>query len=76
LKEERCIESKLAVGTKTSVLYGDFKLWAERAGERCGPQKEFSQKLEEHGFEIRRSAGSKVDGIALRPEEKHEEKQD
>lgn len=72
--DERCIVSPQARSTKTSALYTDFKMWAERTGERCGSQREFSQKLQEHGFVIRRSMGKVADGIALRDEEKHEEK--
>ena len=43
--EERCIVSVHAGRTKSSDLYQDFKAWAERAGESCGSQKEFSQNL-------------------------------
>jgi putative DNA primase/helicase len=64
--DERAIISPQAGTTRTSVLYEDFKMWAERTGEHCGSQKRFSQELQDRGFKIRESHGKVVDGIALR----------
>jgi putative DNA primase/helicase len=63
--DDRCILSPQAGSTKSSLLYEDFRKWAERSGERCGTQRWFSQGLMERGFKIRRSMGKRVDGITL-----------
>jgi putative DNA primase/helicase len=64
--DECVIQSPQAGTTKTSLLYQNFKLWAERTGEYCGSQKRFSQDLKDRGFVIRESHGKVIDGIALR----------
>jgi putative DNA primase/helicase len=66
--DECAIVSPQAGTTKTSVLYQNFKAWAERTGEYCGSQKRFSQDLQNRGLVIRRSMGKVVDGVALRNE--------
>ena len=67
--EDRCVVSPQAATTRTSVLYQDFKAWAEQTGEFCGSQKRFSQDLMDRGFTIRESHGKVIDGISLRPQE-------
>ena len=67
--DERTIVSPQAGTTRSSVLYQDYKAWAEQTGEFCGSQKRFSQDLMDRGFEIRDSHGRVVDGIALRSKE-------
>lgn len=64
--DDRCIVSPQAGTTRTSVLYTDFKCWAERTGEFCGSTKRFSQNLKSRGFVIRESQYKVIDGIALR----------
>ena len=66
---ERVIVSPQAGTTRTSVLYRDYKEWAERTGEFCGSQKRFSQDLTDRGFEIRQSHGMVIDGVSLRPKD-------
>jgi len=70
--EDRAVVSPQAGCTKSSVLYQDYKKWAERTGEFCGSQKRFSQDLVDRGFNIRRSMGKVVDGIQLRTEDQNE----
>ena len=64
--DERVIVSPQAGTTRTSVLYQDYKEWAESTGEFCGSQKRFSQDLADKGFKIRQSHGMVIDGMALR----------
>lgn len=47
--EERCIR-QANVFDETGRLYGDWKLWAELAGERVIPLKLFRQALKTRGF--------------------------
>ena len=39
----------------SAALYGSWKAWAERAGEKPGSQKRFAQTLEARGFTPRRT---------------------
>jgi putative DNA primase/helicase len=54
---------------KSTALFGSWKAWAEKAGERIGSQKAFSQTLEERGLGKRRgNTGSQgFTGIRLKP---------
>jgi putative DNA primase/helicase len=42
----------------TADLFASWKLWAERAGETVGSQKQFSQTLEARGFARKPQAGT------------------
>jgi hypothetical protein len=64
--DERSIVSPQAGSTKSSVLYQDFKRWAEQRGEHCGSNKKFSQDLTDHGFKSHRYNGTVFEGIMLR----------
>jgi putative DNA primase/helicase len=64
--DERCIVSPQAGSAKTSMLYQDFKAWAERTGEPSGSQKRFSQQLRDHGFKTYVSNGVRFEGISIR----------
>ncbi len=56
--------------TKSSLLFADWKEWAERAGENPGSNKKFSQNLQEKGFDTDHSrAGSFFVGVRLRERE-------
>ena len=44
-------------------LWGSWKGWAERAGEVVGTQRRFSDKLEQHGLEPKRQAGTGARGF-------------
>ncbi len=53
-----------------AALYGDWKLWAEAAGEYVGSIRRFSENLAARGFEKWREPGSTgrgFRGIALKP---------
>ena len=51
---------------KSSDLYRSFREWCEAAGERPGPQKAFSQKLESHGYNKKHEmTGSHFYGLRL-----------
>jgi putative DNA primase/helicase len=63
--DDRAIVSPQAGSTESSALYQDYKTWAERVGEYCGPQKRFSQQLMDHGFKTYRSNGTRFEGIKL-----------
>ena len=41
-----------------SALRGDWRAWAEKAGEPAGSQKAFSQTLIDRGFEAKREPGT------------------
>jgi putative DNA primase/helicase len=44
--------------TKTKELYQSWRDWAEKAGEKVGSQKAFSQTLIDRGFEPKREPGT------------------
>ncbi len=64
--EERALVSPQAGSTKSSVLYQDFKQWAEQRGEHCGSEKRFSQELADRGFRKYRSNGTRFECIGLK----------
>jgi putative DNA primase/helicase len=66
---DRCIVSPQVGSTKSSLLYQDYKAWAERTGEFCGSQKRFSQDLIDRGFKSYPSNGVRFEGIKLRDAE-------
>jgi len=43
---------------KTAALFESWRAWAEKAGERVGSQKAFSQTLIDRGFEAKREPGT------------------
>src|SRR5215472_10748343 len=47
--EERCTQGR-EFWTSSAALFADYQWWCEQAGERSGPQKRFSQVLENRGF--------------------------
>jgi putative DNA primase/helicase len=47
---ECCCSARPGDYAHSSALFGNWCDWAEKAGERPGSQKKFSQDLEEHGF--------------------------
>lgn len=66
--EERTFQhAEARVGT--AELYGDWREWAERAGEFVGSIKRFSELLLARGFNHTRMHGGKraIKGISLRP---------
>lgn len=54
----------LEAWTATATLFDDWKQWSERAGERPGTVKQFSQALAQRGYERRRHATGRA-GFAL-----------
>lgn len=54
--EECCVLDQFA-RAKSSDLYGAYRLWCERSGERASTQKAFSQRLAERGFTSTRIKG-------------------
>jgi putative DNA primase/helicase len=50
---------------RAGVLYGSYRQWCERAGERPVKQKSFGESLSERGFERERSNGVWYLGIGL-----------
>ncbi len=65
--DERCIVSPQVAGAKSSILYADFKTWAEATGEYAGSQKRFSQDLKDRGFVVdHKRGGSFVERVVLR----------
>lgn len=50
----------------TTALFCDWKLWAERAGERPGNVKQFSQAMVQRGYERRRGSDGKFGFAGLR----------
>lgn len=63
--EERCKLAK-PLTIKASDLYGDFKAWANEAGEYVPSQKQFGAKLTERGIERYTNNGTYYRGIDLR----------
>jgi putative DNA primase/helicase len=72
---ERTIVSPQVGSAKASVLYQDFKTWAEAAGEYCGSQKRFGQELRDRGFRSHANNGVRFEGIKLRVTEASEASQ-
>lgn len=54
---ERCTKAPACQALSTA-LYRDWKEWSEASGEWAGPQKRFSQALEDRGYEKTRQGGS------------------
>ena len=70
--EENC-ETGRNKSTASSILYADWKIYAERAGENPGSQVRFSNDMEKRGFsKIRTSSMRGYEGIALQPKEQEE----
>lgn len=66
--EER-VERKDGFSESSSVLWEDWKEWAESAGEFAGKQKQFSLTLEARGYrKERKNKGQMFCGIVLRRE--------
>jgi putative DNA primase/helicase len=65
--DAHCVQAPNAMGT-AERLFGDWKTWAESAGEYVESQKRFSQTLEERGFKrARDTKGNRAfQGIGLR----------
>jgi putative DNA primase/helicase len=63
---ECCVEDR-TYAERSSVLFKNWKAWAEAAGEIGGSQKRFSQALDDRGFRIlKREDGNYVSGLALK----------
>jgi putative DNA primase/helicase len=54
---------------KAGVLYGAYKSWAERSGERPESQRRFGEAMSERGFARHESHGMWYRGLSLRPDE-------
>ena len=70
---ERCVQDKRAGTTllsSASLLFGDWRSWAETAAEEAGSQKRFSQALLTRGFLPERLASGKAGfrGLSLAAE--------
>jgi P4 family phage/plasmid primase-like protien len=67
--EERC-EVARNVWDSNATLYNSWCDWCEHNGEQAGPQKTFSQKLFDRGFEPARSKAARmVRGLRMVPRE-------
>jgi phage/plasmid-associated DNA primase len=67
--DECCFSGEPDAWTKSSRLYVSWKCWSERAGEKIGTQKAFSQSLQDRGFVIaHRGVGNGFDRLRLIPE--------
>jgi putative DNA primase/helicase len=65
--EENCARDRI-YSELANKLYGDWKKWADAAGERPGTQKGFYKELDRRGFDRDRTEdGVMFFGIALRP---------
>jgi phage/plasmid-associated DNA primase len=63
--EECCIRDATA-WTSSKKLFASWKSFAEQAGEFVGSAKSFAQKLEERGFQLKRTAKTRgFGGIAV-----------
>jgi len=58
--EERCVVEGEKLKCPHAILYGAYKLWAERGKEFQIQSRIFSQKVEERGFKK-----SPLDGLAV-----------
>lgn len=66
--EDRCLLGG-DYSSSPSVLFADWREWAEMNGEYGGTQKAFSQKLEERGFRRHRTGTRRLFlGLMLRKE--------
>jgi putative DNA primase/helicase len=64
--EDRCVTGK-GSWTAAGLLFTNYCRWCDETGEQQGSQKRFTQQLEAHGFERRRTSRAKgFAGIALR----------
>jgi putative DNA primase/helicase len=64
--EERCVPER-GNWTAVGALFANWQTWCERAGEREGSQKRFTQQVEAHGFQRERTSRAKgFTGIAIR----------
>lgn len=65
--EERCLTG-VNLAALTRELYGDWKVWAEAAGEWVGKERQFAAALKQRGVEARRFTGGKrgFSGIGLK----------
>jgi putative DNA primase/helicase len=65
---EECCLVKCGGWTPVGALFANWHTWCERAGEREGSQKRFTQQLEAHGYERCRTGQARgFNGISLRP---------
>ncbi len=63
---EDCTELKDGAWESASVLFGNWKSWAESSGEFVGSQKRFSENLAARGYkQLRKKTGRGFDGIRL-----------
>lgn len=68
--EAHCITVNNAEA-RASALYGAYKAWAETSGERVEAEKNFSERLQDRGFEKKRTPrGVLYLGIGLSTEQK------
>lgn len=64
--DERC-EIDPQAWSKSSVLFANWKSWAESAGEYPGSNKRFAQSLEQRGYtSIRKNSGAGYTGLRIR----------
>jgi putative DNA primase/helicase len=61
--DERCRRDDTG-WTSTAELFGSWKAWAEKAGERPGDQKQFRERLEARGIHHKRQPGTGRAGYA------------
>lgn len=59
-REERTLTSPQAIGSSSTILFADFKAYAEAAGESAGTQKNFSQELMNRGLKIRHTNRGRI----------------
>lgn len=64
---EECCVTDLGSWTPVRALFANWQTWCQRAGEREGSQKRFTQQLEAHGYERSRTGSARgFRGIATR----------
>lgn len=56
--EERCLTG-VNLAALTRELYGDWRVWAEAAGEWVGKERQFAAALKQRGLEARRFTGGR-----------------
>jgi putative DNA primase/helicase len=65
--EDRCTTERANAFGSSTLLFEDWRIWAESKGEFVGKQKSFSETLAARGFEpARTNAGRGFRGISLR----------
>lgn len=64
---EECCVIEGGSWTPVGALFANWQTWCERAGEREGSQKRFTQQLEAHGYERSRTGQARgFNGISLK----------